>query len=401
MRRSPLAVVYLTVFIDLLGFSIILPLLPFYAEHFGATGVWVGALLTAYSAVQFVSAPFLGRLSDRIGRRPVLLISLAGSALSLALTGFANSLLLLLAGRALAGLFGGSIATAQAYVADVTAPEERAKYMGILGACIGLGFVFGPAIGAGFSGFGFGTAAFVAAGLAAANLLFALFRLPESHQPGAAGSVQRGRQARIFPSPALIAAAIRRPGVGRILVATFLATFAFVGLEATFALFGQRQFGIDARGFGLVFTYLGVVIAVVQGGLVGRFSARYGERALAAAGGVIMSLAFVGIAFAPSLTVLLAVTGALAVGQGFVSPTLSTLLSRESRSDEQGSTLGLGQSFAAAARATGPLLAGWLFDRSRFLPYLLGASLVLLTAWLVSQSVLSPDAVLPQDTTVI
>jgi DHA1 family tetracycline resistance protein-like MFS transporter len=267
--------------------------------------------------------------------------------------------------------------------------------MGILGACIGLGFVFGPAIGAGFSVFGFGTAAFVASGLAGANLVFAFFRLPESRGPGSSSNV------RIMPSPAVLAMSMRSPALGRILTATFLATFAFAGLEATLALFSQRQFGLDARGFGLVFTYLGVVIALVQGGLVGRLSTRYGERALAAAGAVIMCLAFVGITFAPSLGLLLVALGAVAVGQGFVSPTLSTLLSRQSHRDEQGGTLGLGQSFAAAARATGPLLAGWLFDRSRFSPYLLGASLVLLAGWLVSQSVVSPESVLPQDTTVI
>ncbi len=178
--KPGLPVVYVTVFIDLVGFGIILPQLPFYAESFGATGVWVGAILTAYSAAQLVGASLLGRLSDRVGRRPVLLMSLAGSAASFLLCGLAHSLWLLLVARALAGLFGGSIAAAQAYIADVTAPGERAKYMGLLGAAIGLGFVFGPALGSRLARFGFGAAAFTSAGLAAANLLFAFFRLPET-----------------------------------------------------------------------------------------------------------------------------------------------------------------------------------------------------------------------------
>jgi MFS family permease len=393
LLRSPLAVVYLTVFIDLLGFSIILPLLPFYAEHYGATGAWVGALLTAYSAVQFVSAPFLGRLSDRVGRRPVLLLSLAGSAASLALTGAAHSLWLLLAGRALAGLFGGSISTAQAYVADVTAPRERAKYMGMLGASIGLGFVFGPAIGAGFSRFGFGAAAFFAAGLAAVNLAFAYFKLPES-RPRGEGLAGHAPVAR-----AKFGAVLRRPAIARIVASMFLATFAFVGLEATLALFGQHRFGLGAAGFGLIFTYLGVVGVAVQGGLVGRLSRRYGERTLATLGAVLMGIAFAALAVAPDLLLAIVALSALGVGQGFVSPTLSTLLSRAGHAEQQGSTLGIGQSSNAAARAIGPIVAGGLYDLNRAVPYLAGACLVLIAAVLLSQLASGVDLVAAGDPT--
>jgi len=389
VRRSPRAVIYLTVFIDLLGFSIILPLLPFYAERFGATGFWVGALLAAYSIVQFISAPVLGRISDRVGRRPVLLMSLAGSAFSLALTGFAHSLPLLLAGRALAGLFGGSIAPAQAYIADSTQPAERARYMGMLGAAIGLGFVFGPGIGAGLSGLGFGAAAFGAAALAAANFAFALFKLPESRRS------EQPAGERSLPAWSGFLAALQRPAIARLLAATFLSTFAFVSMEATLALFGQRRFGLDARGFGLVFTYLGVVVVLVQGGLVRRLSDRYAERVLATAGAILMSVAFVAIVLAPVLGLLIAALTVLALGQGLVAPMLSTLLSRESGANEQGRTLGLGQSLSAAARATGPLLAGILFDRNRAFPYLIAAGLVLAAAWLVSHTapVVEPAAV--------
>lgn len=389
MRQSPLAVIYLTVFIDLLGFGIILPALPFYAQSFGATGVGVGALLTAYSAAQFVGAPLLGRLSDRVGRRPVILVSLAGSAVSLTVTGLATSLALLLAARALAGLFGGSIATAQAYIADVTAPAERAKYMGLLGAAVGMGFVLGPAIGAALSPFGFGAAAFAAAGLAALNFLFGYAKLTESRPAGRAVGVYVRRGEGLLE-------ALQHPAIGRLLISTFLATFAFVGMETTFALLGQARFGLDVAGLGLIFTYVGVVIAVVQGGFIGRLTARYGERTLAVAGALILAGALAGLPLAPNLPAAMVLLGGLALGQGLTTPTLSTLLSRASDADAQGGTLGLGQSLSAAARALGPLLAGWLFDLRPALPYLAGAALLLLAAWLVSGVARQGDAAIAE-----
>lgn len=377
MKRSPsLGIVYATVFLDLLGFGIILPLLPFYAERFGATGLWIGALLTAYSAAQFVGAPILGRLSDRAGRRPVLLASLLGSTLSLALTGAAASLPVLLAARLLAGLFGGSIGAAQAYIADVTRPEERARYMGLLGAAIGLGFTLGPGLGAALSGLGFGGAAFAAAGLAALNLVLALFFLPESRRVDAAESV---------PSRSLLALreALGQPMIGGILWSSFLLTFAFTGLEATYALLAQRQFGLDGRGLGLIFTYFGVIQIVVQGGLMGRLTDRFGEQALAVVGGVCSAIGLAVVPFGVPLPVALLALGALGVGQGLTTPTLTSLLSRASRAAHQGSTLGVGQSASAAARALGPILAGWLFDREASLPYLLGAALCVTAAALI------------------
>lgn len=384
MRRSPLLVVYLTVFIDLLGFGIILPALPYYAVSFGATGLWVGALLTAYSAAQFVGAPLLGRLSDRVGRRPVILASLAGSAVSLTVTGLAGSLPLLLLARALAGLFGGSIAAAQAYIADVTRPEERARYMGLLGASIGMGFVLGPAIGAALSPYGFGTAAFVAAGLAAANLAFGALALAESRPPDRRGDrARRGRTG--------LVEALRHPSISRLLVATFLTTFAFVGMEATFALFGQQRYGLETASLGLIFTYIGVVIVIVQGGLVGRVVGRFGERPAAVAGAAILGLSLALLPLAGTLPLAMVVLGALAAGQGLVTPALSALLSHESDAGEQGATLGLGQSLAAGARVVGPLVAGWLFDLHPALPYLAGAALTLAVAGLLGAARLASE----------
>jgi MFS transporter, DHA1 family, tetracycline resistance protein len=372
-----LPVVYFTVFLDLVGFGIILPQLPYYAEAFGATGVWVGAILTAYSAAQLLGASVLGRLSDRVGRRPVLLMSLAGSATSLLLSGLAGSLWLLLVARALAGLFGGSIAAGQAYIADVTTPTERAKYMGLLGASIGLGFVFGPALGSGLARFGFGAAAFTAAGLAAANLLFAFFRLPETRSAEA----RRHAHARVDWSNFLDA--LHHPSIGRLLAATFLSTLAFVAMEATFALLGEARLGLGASRLGFVFAYVGVVMVIVQGVLVGRLAPRFGERALATAGALVMAASLGALPLAPSIWVALVPLAGLAVGQGLTTPMLSTLLSRAADADEQGGTLGLGQSLAAAARAVGPIGAGWLYDRAVGAPYGAAAAVMVLAAFLV------------------
>jgi MFS transporter, DHA1 family, tetracycline resistance protein len=376
MHRSSLAVLYLTVFIDLLGFGIILPLLPYYAERFGASGVWVGVLLSAYSLAQFLGAPLLGRLSDRFGRRPLLLLSLTGSAISLAVSGLSQGLGMLIAARAVAGLFGGSISTAQAYIADVTDAGNRARYMGMLGASIGLGFVFGPALGSGLSRFGFGTAAFVAATLAAANLAFAVFRLEESRRPGTGRRVRLGL--------AGFVRALKDPSIGRVLVTMFLSVLAFVAMEATFALLGERRFGLDSGKLGFVFTYIGVIIVLVQGGLVGRLTARVGERALAVGGSLLMAAALAAIPLAPRLWSALVALGLLAVGQALVFPTVATLLSNATSADEQGGTLGLGTSMGAAARAAGPIIAGWLFDRSLAMPYFMGAVALLATALLLA-----------------
>jgi DHA1 family tetracycline resistance protein-like MFS transporter len=363
MRRSPLTVVYLTVFIDLLGFGIILPLLPLYAEELGATGVWVGGILTAYSGLQFLSAPFLGRLSDRIGRRPVILASLAGSTAGFLISGFAGSLGVLLAGRAVAGLSGGSIGPAQAYIADVTPPRERTKAMGLLGACIGLGFVLGPALGAGLSHFGFGAASFTAAGLAAANLALGYFILKEPERAGAGPALQRPNLSSFFE-------AFATPTTRGLLIATFLTTLAFVAMEATFALLAKERYDLSEGQLGLIFAFGGIVIIIVQGALVARLSRRYGERRTALGGAVTLSLGLLLLPLAPGLGVAALLLGLIAAGQGLLSPALSSMLSLHAENGRQGVTLGLGQAHAAAARAIGPIIAGALFDADDALPYL-------------------------------
>ena len=349
-RRPDLLAIYITVFIDVAGLGIILPALPFYAIEFGATGIWVGGMLTAYSLAQFISAPLLGRISDRVGRRPVLLFSLTGSSLAFTLTGLSGSLPLLLGARTLAGLFGGAIGPSQAYIADATDPEDRAQALGLLGAAIGLGFVAGPAIGALLTPFGFGTAAFVAAGLALANTGFTAAVITSDKPP---------RNPAPRPS---IAATIRRPRVPLLLASILLITLAFAALQGTFALLGTRLWGLDEAGLGWMLAFAGAVVVAVQGGVIGRLTARWGERIVAVTGGGLMAIALGLMPAAPNVWVAVGLIGLLAVGQGLATPTLSALLSRTATRDVQGSTLGLGQSAAAAtalavARAT--RITGW------------------------------------------
>lgn len=374
--------VYLTVFLDLLGFGLILPTMPYFAQSLGASGVWLGALMTAYSAAQFLGAPLIGSLSDRFGRRPVLLLAITGSAVSMTLSGFAHGLMWLLCARALAGFFGGSIAAAQAYIADMTTPETRAKKMGLLGACIGLGFVFGPALGAFLSDYGFSVVAWTAAGLNVLNLVWGYFKIKE---PPRLAEFKESKSAEMFSLGRIFSIA-KLQNVKPVITATFLASLGFVAMETTYALLGAQLYQMNPKTLGTVFTLIGVVMVVVQGGLVGRLSQKMGTQKLAVYGLIINGVALISLPFAPTLNWSLACQSLLAVGQGFSSPTLSTLLSRQVGGHDQGKTLGLGQSLAALARGIGPLGAGILFDLSAYLPYLVAGSLGLISAAIVLKS---------------
>lgn len=378
--RGALLSVYLTVFLDLLGFGIILPFLPYQALELGVDvgGFEVGLLLTAYSLAQLFGAAFLGRLSDRFGRRPVLLLSLAGASLAMVLSGLAPTLALLIAARAVAGLFAGSVATAQAYVADVTTPEERAKYMGFVGASIGLGFVLGPSIGGVFAllGLQFHHAAFAAAGLGVVNLLLAARYVKEPTR-----TIRRGRlRAQDWLE------ALGRRNVWPVLLAMFCTMLAFVGMETTFALLGKELYGLGPRGFSGVLAFVGVIMVIVQGGLIGRLTKLFEIRSVAMAGGVAMAASLALLPFCPTLPFAFAVMAVLGLGQGLISPTLPTLLSKASDADMQGSVLGIGRSLGAAARAAGPLAAGWIYDQHIAGPYLVGGGLALVAGLVLTRT---------------
>lgn len=353
---------FLIVFVDLVGFGVIIPLLPFYGEHFQASPATIGLLMATYSLTQFISAPVLGRLSDRIGRKPVLSVSLAGAAGSYLLLAFASELWMLFAARAIGGLMAGNISTAFAYVADVTTPANRAKGMGIIGAAFGLGFIFGPAIGGVLAGHDpanadFQSPALAAFALSALALVLCLTVLKESltpevrarHGTGAAGRWRWLRQA------------LADPGVRLILIMSFLATFVFAGMETTFAMWSRRQFGWGPEQNGYLFAFVGALTALIQGGLVGRLARAYGERRLVAAGSALLALGMLLIAFSTSLWLLLVAMTAVAAGFSMVTPSLNSLLSLQVEAGAQGGMMGLARSATTMARILGPGFAGAVF----------------------------------------
>ena len=379
LARSPLFLMALTVFIDITGFGLILPLLPFWAERLGAGPVGVGLILTVYALAQFLFTPVLGRLSDRYGRRPVILISLLIEALGFALTALAGALPLLLVARFIGGLGSSNIGSAQAVVSDVTPPEGRARGMGAIGAAIGLGFVVGPAVGGALTALGPTVPFWAAMGVALLNALLVWRFLPETRKRQAAATANQPAARRTF---ALFGgwSSLRHPAVARLVGVNLLFTIAFTAMETVFPLFSQRVFGWTAEQNGYIFTYVGVVIVIMQGGLVGQLVKRFGEQALLVGG---LALLAVGLALLPlstTLGVLLLALGLLSVGDGAVSPTSSALLSFASPAETQGETLGLSQGVAGLGRIIGPLLAGSLFAVGIGVPFWAGAALVLLAA---------------------
>jgi len=369
------------VFLDLVGFGIVIPLLPLYAQRFGAGAVAVAWLLAVYSLMQFLFAPAWGRLSDRIGRRPVLLVGLFGSAAGYLAFGVAGSLPVLFAARALSGVAGANVGVAQAYIADVTRPEERARGMGMIGAAFGLGFIVGPAIGGVLSRWGFAAPFLFAAALTFANATLAVFRLPESlpperrsARPGSFGLAERAR--------ALFGSAT--PGRLRALyLAGFLFTLAFAGMEGTFSLWADARWHATRHGVAFLFVFLGVVSAIAQGGVVGRLVRRIGERrvALLGVGGLAAGLALA--ALAPSWPVLFAALGLIALGQGIASPTVSSLISHQGGPGEQGRVLGIYQSLSALGRAAGPVAGGVALAHVGLAAPFLSASAVMVAAGVV------------------
>jgi MFS family permease len=363
--RRALAILFVIVFIDLVGFGMVIPVMPLYAERLGASEAWVGLLSTIYSAMQFVFAPVWGRLSDRIGRRPVLLVSIAMTSVAFAIYGLANSFAILLVSRAFAGIATANIAIAQAYVADVTTPEGRAKGMGLIGAAFGLGFVLGPAIGGVLSSWSIAAPGFAAAVLAALNGFAAWFMLPEPEHRGAA------------PQRASLAALrdeVAKPGIRRLLLCYFLTILAFSAMEGTYSLLARHRIGLTERGVSYLFTYIGVIVVIVQGGLVGPLTRLFGEKRLLVVGLALQAAALAGLAGVTDLAGMLIATAPLAIGSGLSSPAISALISRYSADEDQGGTLGLGQSAAAFGRILGPVAGTTTFSRfSPAFPYVAGA----------------------------
>lgn len=378
MKRSPLLVLFVVVFIDLVGFGIVIPILPYYAKAYGASALTLGWLMTSYSLMQFFFAPVWGRLSDRIGRRPVLLGSMAGSVISLLILGWAPSLLWLFVGRTFAGICGANISTATAYIADVTDEKDRARGMGMIGAAFGLGFIFGPAIGGVLSRYGYGVPMFAAAALSAANIAFAWFQLQE---PVADPAVRAAHQERRFDRSALR----QTLGDSRTRAAVllfFVVTVAFTQMEVTLALFVQARHGFGAQRTGWLLALMGIVMVIVQGGLIGRLSAWAGETRLIIAGTLVMAIALLLVGSSLQLAPLYIGLALLALGSGVTNPSLSSLASHGAAPDRRGATMGVYQSSGSLARVAGPVLAGYTYDHfGNGRPFLVAAGLMALAFW--------------------
>lgn len=383
-NRSALAILFVIVFVDLLGFGMVIPVMPLYAERLGASDAWVGLLAAGYSLMQFVFAPIWGRLSDRIGRRPVLLVSIAMTALAFAMYGAASTFAVLLASRLFAGAATANIAIARAFVADVTPPEGRAKGMGLIGAAFGLGFVLGPVLGGLLSQRSLSLPPYAAAALAAVNGIAALFVLPEPEEHTVREEARRSRFAAFF-------AEMRHAGIRRLIWIYGLSVLAFSAMESTYSLLVTKRYGLDLTHANYLFAYIGVLVAAVQGGLIGRLTRAYGEKRLLVAGLLFQALALVVLPFAGGKVGLVVATAPLAIGAGLSQPSLASLLSRLAASEDQGGTLGIGESASAIGRVVGPVSGTWTFANvSMAFPYVIAAGLMAVSA-LVSAAVRPGD----------
>jgi DHA1 family tetracycline resistance protein-like MFS transporter len=365
LRKASLAVLFLTVFIDLIGFGMVIPFLSFYAREYGASGIKVGAVVGIYSIMQFFFAPVWGRLSDRVGRRPVILISLTASCTGYLLFAFTHSLAVLFASRVIAGIGGANIGTAQAYIADTTSPENRAKGMGLIGAAFGLGFILGPPMSIVLAEVGakFGLAGNVLPGLVAAGLSFTAFLIALSvlAESKPKDLVPRSRVPPQFDRR-LWREIASRPLLASVMLALFLTLLAVAGMEVTVTLHGRDRFHFGQRAIGILFVFMGVIVATIQGGIIGRIVKRVGEHGAIVIGAVSFTIGFMLVPSVWRVPWLYVVAFLIAIGQGLSYPSLTALLSKIAPEDERGSLLGMATSIGSLARFLGPLLSGYLYD---------------------------------------
>lgn len=357
MKKSPLLAIFLLVALDLIGFGLIIPILPYYAKSLGASATTLGLLMMSYSAMQFIFSPLWGKHSDKIGRRKVLLLCIGGMMVAMLALGFAHSIAQLFLARILAGLFGANISVAQAYIADVTPPETRAKGMGMIGAAFGIGFLIGPALGGILSKWGYGTPALVAAGLSLVNLIFAFFNLPE---PPISQDVRAEHRPHVTRS--VWAEAMANSPVALAIGLFFLATLSMAQIETSFALFLLARFQLDAYHAGLILALMALVMGLVQGGGIGKLVKAFGERKLIGMGILLMMVSLWGLSFFQALGLFVVGVTVYGLGYALTNPSLSSLASRFAPAHSQGATLGVYQSAGSMGRILGPLAAGLLFD---------------------------------------
>jgi DHA1 family tetracycline resistance protein-like MFS transporter len=381
----PLLIIFLTIFVNLVGFGIIIPLLPFYAQTFGASPVVIGLLFAVFSLCQLLAAPALGDLSDRYGRRPVLVFSLAGTVLSFVMLALAQSLAMLFAARIVDGLSGGNISTARAYIADVTEPKDRARAYGIVGAAFGLGFILGPAISGVLSQVSYTAPIWAAAALTLAATAMAWLWLPETVHRTQAGT---GNPFRYLPL------LLRRPTVSRVLVLDFLYWLAFAVFQTTFALFAAHRFGFDLARTGYFFAAFGLLGALIQGALIRPVVHRLGDKPTFMLGLGCGALGLIGAVVSHSVVALALSLVPLAFGIGFGHPTITSLVSRVARGDEQGRVQGAAGAVESLGRTIGPVWGNASLQHiGEAVPYVSAAGFLLLTLLLtVGYDVRDPEA---------
>ncbi len=373
--RGARLTVFLAILLDLIGFGMILPLLPLYAEAFHASRITIGVIFASYSLAQLLFAPWLGRLSDRFGRRPLMLASIAGGAVAHLLFATAGSVAMLLVARSLSGIAAANYGIAQAYLADVTPPAQRSRAMGLVGAAFGLGFVIGPALGGVLSRFGMAAVPYSAAALSAANLAIAWLALPES-LPREARGAARGKPLFALGDLRQLWRDVR---MRQLMLLFFLVMFCFSIMESTLTLFCQARFGFGPGAIAALFTFVGVLLVLVQGGLLGLLVKRFGDRLLP---------------LPPRAGWLLLTTGLLAIGNGVHNPSLLALLTRLSGEGSQGETIGVSRSCGALARVVGPLAGTWIFELGGSAWPFWSAGGLMAAALLIAQDLLRrvPDA---------
>ena len=400
-KKASLLMLFSVVFMDMIGFGFIIPLIPDYITRFGGAPALAGLLAAVYALGQFFAAPIVGRLSDKYGRKPLLLFSIGGTFLSLLLLGFSRSLILVFIARLLDGLTGGNITVAQSYIVDITDEKNRARGLGLIGMAFGLGFILGPLFGGLLSTFGLAVPAFFAAGIAFLNLLLITFKLPESL------TVERKEQALLRPRMDLnfkvLMAILRRQGTGTVLLMTLLYSFAFILFESMFAIFVADRLGLDSRSRGFLLAYVGLLVALVQGGLVGFLVKKFDERKLTALSVIVAALSMLLYSFSNSVVYLMIMLFPLSIASGITSTLLRTLLTKSVPHEEAGGTLGLSSSAESLNRVIAPMVGSFFFAvLGSWSPSVLASILLALTgliAWkkLVQEDCLAKDGPMCED----
>ncbi len=376
MKKSPLVVIFFTVFLDLLGFGLIIPVLPVFAKDLGAGNIEIGMIAGIYSLMNFLVAPLWGSLSDRYGRRPIIMMSIAITASAYLLFGFTTSIILLFISRMMSGVGAANLSVAQAYISDVSSSENRAKSMGLIGAAFGLGFIFGPLVGGMVkSAYGIGALGVLACSLSSINWVMAYFMLPETIK-----AKNKNRKLRLISFKDLFEV-LQRESISSLFFINFIYITAFSMMQITSVLLWKEKYGLDEKHIGYIFAFIGIVSTTVQGGLIGWLTKTFGEQKILTVGLISMIIGLFIIPYAPLGIWFYPIQGIsmflLAFGSGCATPSSNSLLSKLAHENEQGKVLGMNMSFSALSRVVGPLLGGLCYDIHQALPFIAGSILMM------------------------